>query len=339
MAYESFSPDFSVLGNLPQTYRQGQVANARRSLGDLAPNDYAGQAQRLLAAGDIEGGMTLARLADLHAQRMYEREKDARDYALRVKTAERADVPSGFQRNVDGGLRPIAGGPADPVYKRQVGERQNAPPGYRWLDPTNPDAGMAAIPGGPGEKIDAEVAGRLGLAKSFLGQLPDIRKRVEAGELTGPIDAAFAKMGAAVPQILGGGDPGELRRQIDSGAESLLRMLTGAGMNREEATNYVRRYQFNPTDTSKTAVSKLNQLERELNTVIDTVARGRGGTDALMGRQGAPRPVATPTNGTPVAAAPAQAGSPARPASKADYDALPSGATYVAPDGSVRTKK
>ena len=47
-----------------------------------------------------------------------------------------------------------------------------------------------------GEKVDAEVAGRLGLARSFLAQLPEIRKRVEAGEPCGA-EANMAKRLAA----------------------------------------------------------------------------------------------------------------------------------------------
>lgn len=190
---------------------------------------------------------------------------------LRRKAAAVAqtEAPTGFERDPNGGLRPIAGGPADPAYLRQKGDRQNAPSGYLWNDPNDPSKGLTAIPGGPGEKVDAEVAGRLGLARSFLGQLPEIKRRVAEGGITGPIDAGQAYFGM--------GSPGEIRRQMDSGAEALLRMLTGAGMNKEEAAQYVRRYQFSPTDKAETVLSKLNQLERELNSVGETVGKGRGG--------------------------------------------------------------
>jgi hypothetical protein len=167
-------------------------------------------------------------------------------------------------------LEPIPGGPADPNYKRTVGDRQNAPAGYKWVDPSNPEAGLEAIPGGPGEKIPAEVAARLGLAKSFLGQLPDIKRRVEAGELTGPIDGLLGRFNI--------GGAGELRRQISSGSEALLRNLTGAGMSVEEAKKYVSRYEPEANDSAKTIVSKLGQLERELRSVNEVVSKGRGGS-------------------------------------------------------------
>lgn len=185
------------------------------------------------------------------------------------KTAITA-IPEGFQRDdATGGLRPIVGGPNDPAYLRTKSDKQNAPSGYLWNDPNNPAAGMTAIAGGPGEKVDAEVAGRLGLAKSFLSQLPEIKRRVDAGEATGLYDGAMGKAGI--------GAQGEIRRQIDSGAEALLRMLTGAGMNKEEAADYTRRYKMHPLDSAGTLRSKLDQLEKELNSVGETVGKGRGG--------------------------------------------------------------
>jgi hypothetical protein len=192
-------------------------------------------------------------------------------YLARVSQAEgKRSVPAGFEPDpIKGGLRPIAGGPADPEYLRGKPDKQNAPSGYVWNDPANPSAGMTAIPGGPGEKVDAEVAARLGLAKSFLSQLPEIKRKVDAGEATGLFDGAMGKAGI--------GAQGEIRRQIDSGAEALLRMLTGAGMNKEEAAEYTRRYKMAPLDSAKTLRSKLDQLEQELTSVGETVGKGRGG--------------------------------------------------------------
>jgi hypothetical protein len=207
-------------------------------------------------------------------------------YLARVSQAEgKKNTPAGFEPDpIKGGLRPIAGGPADPEYLRQKGDRQNAPSGYQWNDPADPSKGMTAIPGGPGEKVDAEVAGRLGLAKSFLGQLPDIKEKIAAGGLSG--------LGGTTAAVVGMGQGGELRRQMDSGAEALLRMLTGAGMNKDEASEYVRRYKFNPkTDIwgPETAISKMNQLERELNEVGEMVGKGRGGWTPPGGKKTEPK--------------------------------------------------
>ena len=112
-----------------------------------------------------------------------------------------------------------------------------------------------------------------GLTESFLGQLPEIRKRVAAGEATAAIDAAKGWFGV--------GGPGEVRRMIDSGADALLRNLTGAGMSASEAAEYARRYRLQPTDSAETVLSKLGQLERELHAVQQTVGRGRGGVPTV----------------------------------------------------------
>ena len=191
-------------------------------------------------------------------------------------------TPSGFEKRTDGTLHFIKGGPADPDYLREKGEKNAAPSGYRSVDPKDPNQVLVAIPGGPGEKVTPEVSARLGLAKSFLGQLPDIRRDIEKGDATGPWDAAMARAGV--------GRAGELRRQIESGAEALLRNLTGAGMSVAEASKYISRYELQPWDTTKTVKSKLDQLERELQFTITEVEKGR--SPIPSGSRGVPAPAA-----------------------------------------------
>lgn len=241
--------------------------------------DYSRMALGMLAAGDPTGAGVLANLVNQQAQRgMQERQIE-----INERLANQRDIPSGFERAPGGGLRAIPGGPGDPQYKRQVGDRQNAPPGYRWIDPENPEAGLKAIPGGPAEKVDAEVAARVGLGKSFLGQLedtkdekgnvvPGVMSRVGSGEATGLIDYT---MGAA-----GLGEAGKLHRQIASGADALLRNLTGAGMSASEAKEYADRYRPTWRDDAESLKSKLEQLQRELGFVRDEVGKGRGGASA-----------------------------------------------------------
>src|SRR4051812_15768253 len=53
-------------------------------------------------------------------------------------------------------------------------QRDDKPPtNYRWIDPDDHDKGVTPIAGGPAEKVDAEVAARMGLAKNFLAGLDD----------------------------------------------------------------------------------------------------------------------------------------------------------------------
>jgi hypothetical protein len=110
---------------------------------------------------------------------------------------------------------------------------------------------------------------------------------VEEGRATGAFDFAVGKTGY--------GRSGEVHRQIASGAEALLRNLTGAGMNKDEAAEYVNRYRPSWKDNADTLLSKMNQLERELLSVMDTVGRGRGGMPGIPG--------ATPAPGKPAPAA------------------------------------
>lgn len=348
------SETLAPLGKLGQIYQQAQRQRTRElalsRLGQGAgPLDYATTARALLGAGDTEGGLALARLAESATERarqqqnadrsfgLQERQfnqgnvRDERDFSLRKEEIDRTQrntdrshglqerqftvaqegskVPPGFRPAPGGGLVHIPGGPADPVYKRSVGDRQNAPAGYKWKDPNNPDAGLVAIPGGPGEKVDSEVAARLGLAKSFLAQLEDhtdakgnpkkgIRTRVMEGQATG--------LWGGPTGALNIGEAGEVRRQIASGAEALLRNLTGAGMNIDEAKKYVRRYEVEVHDSADTVISKLDQLERELRSVSEVVSQGRGGN--ILERPG------FTTGGPPPAGPPRSA--PAKP----EYD-------------------
>lgn len=332
-----------------QSYKTGQEQNEKQALTDARARavqayqggDSKGAIATLLGVGDTQGANAIGSIIQNDWTRQHSAQTDARAAAndafsqnlqtqqlgISQRSADRADnpTPSGFQR-IGGGLQPIAGGPADPSYKRTVTDKQNAPSGYKWADPNDPDAGLLAIPGGPGEKVPAEVAARLGLAKSFLGQLEDykdvegndqkgLRSRIKAGEATGPIDSL---MGAA-----GVGQPASIRRKLASGAEALLRNLTGAGMNIDEAKKYIARYEPELRDNSESLLDKVNQLERELRSVNDVVSQGRGGS--VLDR---PSVSAKPQiNG----------GNPVKVSSPQQAMKLPPGTKIVLPDGSIGT--
>lgn len=198
----------------------------------------------------------------------------------------------------------IVDGPEDPRVKALSAKLSN-PPEWEWVDPNDHSKGQRLILG-RGEKVDAQVAARLGLAKSFMDQLPEIRRRVAAGEATGAWDAAMAQLGY--------GAPGELKRQIASGAEALLRNLTGAGMGLAEASKYVARYELQPHNTAAVMLSKLDQLSRELIYTDEAVRTGRGGAVRIVNgeivstRPGGPTPPTIPGTAPAPAVAPAAAG-------------------------------
>jgi hypothetical protein len=261
-----------------QSQRAMQDARREAQGAMLAGGDTRGAMARLIGAGDMQGANALANFGNQDFERQYK----TRHLDLLERNANKRDIPAGFQASPTGGLEPIKGGPADPTYKRTVGDRQNAPAGYKWNDPNDPNAGLTPITGGPAEKVDAEVAARIGLGRSFLGQLPQIRESVKEGAATGLFDFAVAKTGH--------GRAGEVHRQIASGAEALLRNLTGAGMNKAEADEYVNRYRPSWKDNADSLLSKMDQLERELMSVMDTVGRGRGGMPGLPGAAPAAKP-------------------------------------------------
>ena len=126
------------------------------------------------------------------------------------------------------------------------------------------------IPGSKGEQVPAEVAARIGLADKFAKDVPEIRKDIKAGKLSGP------------DYYLNRGEAGAILRRIEDGAEALIRNLTGAGMNQTEAEAYAKRFLPGNFDTQATVLEKLRNLEENLTAVRNRVMTGRGisSTDA-----------------------------------------------------------
>lgn len=141
MAFDGYGMpkiDFGTLAQLPDIYDKARLGAVReRTLAELGqgngPMDYAAAARGLLAAGDTQGGLSLARLGDAQALREYNQSRDARDFSFRQQESARA------QQNSDRGFG---------LQQRQLDvtlQGQRVPPGYR----PGPDGGLAAIPGGP----------------------------------------------------------------------------------------------------------------------------------------------------------------------------------------------
>lgn len=188
-------------------------------------------------------------------QREYQAAKDQgfegtfMDYQVKMKEAGRSQI------NLDTG--------------------EKLPSGYRWVDPNDKTKGVQPIPGGPGEQIPGELAARVGMSESFAGQAPALRERLQSGEMTGPIDSLMGQFGM--------GERGETYRQLQSGTDALMRLLTGAGMNETEARAYAERYLPTMKDNPESAVGKLDQLMRELEAAKGMAMRGRGGNAATSG--------------------------------------------------------
>ena len=159
---------------------------------------------------------------------------------------DQREPPAGYERDPDrpGGLRPIAGGPAD---------RE--------------------------KEIPADIAGRLAVSQQFLDNykdkvgpdgkaIPGLGSRVAGGEVSGMIDAPLAQMDV--------GKRGEVLRQWRGGIEALARALTGAGMPASEVAERVRQYEPSVTDSATKAKEKLDFLKDALERFSNTAMQGRG---------------------------------------------------------------
>jgi hypothetical protein len=234
-----------------------------------------------------------ARAAETKETRAYETGREA------AKTA------AGAQRIVTGDEAAKLGGDPNRQYRVSVDQTTledvtpAAPTSYRpmtqeeftkWGIPINPDTGQPdqpyrfnvkegkpeAIGGGPSvQLVPPETGAKIGLIDDFLGNFDTIRTAAEAGELTGPIDYARSV-------LLGRGPGGQAYRELRTGTEGIVRILTGAGMPESEARDRARQYEPTPTDDAATLTAKLDGLRA-------AVLEARSG--ATAGRKYPPPPV------------------------------------------------
>lgn len=148
--------DFSQLASIPDSYYAGRkmardqrISDARESAvkagiprGGDGAIDFSALAQRAGEAGDYQGAIDFAKLANAQELQKAERARNERDFRFRETEAARAQgntdrsfglqqrqfdvategqkVPPGFERAPIGGVRPVPGGPADPAYIGKV---------------------------------------------------------------------------------------------------------------------------------------------------------------------------------------------------------------------------
>jgi hypothetical protein len=128
--------------------------------------------------------------------------------------------------------------------------------------------------GGSGTEVtinppSAETGAKLGLAQGFFDNYDDIVAAAQAGEMTG--GGYFSGV------QLGRGAGGIAYRNLLQGTEAMVRLLTGAGMNENEARQRVTQYEPALTDDVPTLVSKIQGLHQALTNVQEGVmTRGQG---------------------------------------------------------------
>lgn len=204
---------------------------------------------------------------------------------------------------------------------------KGAPPGYSWIDPNNPEAGVKPLPGFE-KPIPGDVAGKVAMMSMARKNIENSRGTFERPWNAGDV----AKFGAANVPLVGdigmlSGDVGMALRDIRVGVEAALRTMTGAAAPEQEVRRYVDMFSPRPTDTSDVVRQKIDGLMQFMADAERLVVQGRGVDPGMIPQQTAPQ--------SPTQAAPTQASAPR---SKQEYDALPSGTQYTAPDGSVRVK-
>lgn len=160
-------------------------------------------------------------------------------------TAEQGAIPSGYRRNMSGGLEFIPGGPADPNTARRAAPTEDERKAAGWLAQaqngfTNMEKALAADP----------TASRPGMIES--GSLPESLKNMTRSET---------------------------RQQFNQGAssfaEAALRAATGAGVNEQEAKQKIAELTPQWGDKPGTIQQKREGLKVYLDSLA--VRAGRAG--------------------------------------------------------------
>lgn len=218
-------------------------------------------------------------------------------------------APTGY-RWVGNALEPIPGGPADPATK-----------GAKLAKP--PTEGQAkALMFGSRMAIADEVINELGKTGN---NLPNMTKQaVESIPLVGNA------LGMGANKLLASEGQQRVEQAQRDFINAVLRRESGAAIADSEFDNARKQYFPQPGDTP----AVLRQKAANRRTAIE-------GMKAEFGEQSMPQFLDIVRGARSTRQAPGKAAAPAAPtkiATDADYAALPSGARFQAPDGSVRVK-
>lgn len=279
--------DFSPIGNLPNDIRQAKLfqqqqdlqQNRQRTLAELAQGGNIGDvAKKLFAVGDVEGGLSLAKLADAEAARQWQRQT------------------SPFMPTPEGGLKPRPGGSADPAYIHATTEQKKTPETVWQEDAQGNKVPFIVQPGGGGVKRatiegeapatgnpyalgnkateaqskDATYANRIAAAEQILSQ-PNI-------EAAGMSSAEHAKAAVAEKAPFGVANRivGEDFKSYDQARRDFinatLRRESGAVINKDEFDNAYKQYLPRPDDSP----AILEQKRRNRIETLKGIAGGAG---------------------------------------------------------------
>ncbi|MGJ5022332.1 hypothetical protein [Bradyrhizobium oligotrophicum] len=328
--------DFAPLANLGNIYKQAQQEQQKRqALSALASGDPNNlDISPLLASGDMslaQLGISLRnRQQDLERQAARDQVSDshwAASYELQKRAAARADEDKwGIKDYTD-----ASGNTQFVRYNQRTGEMQPIQGiGGGGQSPINPFS--------QGGKFNGDQAKAAGFTDRML-QSEGLLSGVAPDSGIGPPSPGLQVQGGGATQTALSKIPGvgnylisNERQQYEQAKRDFinaqLRRESGAAISPSEFESANKQYFPVPGDSPETIRQK--------------AANRRAAVEA-MGREGGPsyRPkfVFDPTGTVrPMGGTPAAPASQQGPISKAQYDALPSGSTFVAPDGTTRIK-
>jgi hypothetical protein len=157
-------------------------------------------------------------------------------------------------------------------------EDMKPPAGYEWMNPADRSKGLRAIPGGPGEKIPSDVAGKLAMMTMARDRIANTRKVFERDWSA----TDFGRYAAGNVPFVGdisalSGEVGVAARDIRTAIEAALRTMTGAAAPEQEVVRYLQMFMPGPKDTKETAKQKIDGLVKFMDEAERLVMRGHGG--------------------------------------------------------------
>lgn len=182
---------------------------------------------------------------------------------------------------------------------------KGAPPGYTWVQPGNPEAGVKPLAGFE-KPIPGDVAGKVSMMNIARNGIAKSRETLERDWGAGDL----AKYAAANVPLVGdvgmaSGDVGVALRDIRLGVEAALRTMTGAAAPEAEVDRYFQMFAPNPKDTKESARQKVDNLMRFMEEADKLVTQGRGVNPASIPpiQQSQPEPAPVQQGGPPPDAA------------------------------------
>jgi hypothetical protein len=199
----------------------------------------------------------------------------------------------------------------DVVREPQVGAGGGKPPsGYRYAQDGQ---ALEAIPGGPATKLPGDMAGRVAALQTAKESFADVRNFYEGQD-----------WGDRASQLINSGNAGRVERNVRLAIEAALRAMTGAAAPESEVENYLNIFGPSALDTQATIKDKLDRLQSFMGNVEANIAQGRSSAPGADGMKDASR---------------LQQEEPTQITTQQEYQALPPGTQYIAPDGNIRIKQ